>query len=262
MKILCLVKSVPASTVDAGFRADLTLDRDTVEGQLSELDEYAVEQAVRLAEAGLAQQVTHVTMGPSAASAGLHKALAIGGDDAVHILDDALHGSDARTTALVLAAAAERCGFDLVLCGMGSTDAEMSVVPSMVAELLGLPELAFVSELSLEAGTVRATRRTDRAIEQVAVALPALVSVTDQIGEARYPTFRNIVAARKKPVQVWTLADLGLDPALAGLAGAATAVREMSARPPRAAGTVIADSDAAAAALADFLADRKLLPHP
>lgn len=262
MKIICLIKSVPASAADTGFSADHTLARDSVDGQLSELDEYAVEQAVRLREAGVAEQVTYLTMGPSSATEALSKALAIGGDDAVHVLDDALHGSDALATSLVLALALERCGFDLVLCGMGSTDAEMSVVPSMVAERLGLPELAFAGELGVVDGTVRITRHTDRAVEQVEAALPALVSVTDQIGEARYPTFRNIVAARRKPVQVWSLADLGIEPALVGSAGAATAVRAIGAGPARAAGTIIGDSEVAAAALADFLAGRKLLPQP
>lgn len=262
MKILCLVKSVPASTADAGFTEDLTLDRDSVEGQLSELDEYAVEQAVRLAEAGLAQRITHLTMGPAGASDALRKALAIGGDDAVHIVDPALHGSDAPATSLVLATALERLGADLVLCGMASTDAEMSVVPTMIAERLGLPELAFASELTIDGTAVRITRHTDRAVEHVEAALPALVSITDQAGQARYPTFKTIVAARRKPVQTWSLADLGIDPGLVGLAGAATRVREIVAQPPRAAGTVITDGDGAAAALAAFLAEHNLLPHP
>ncbi len=262
MRIACLVKCVPDPSTGLAFGADLALDRDSLRGQLSELDEYAVEQAVRLAEAGLAQRVTHVTMGPSGAAEALRKALAIGGDEAVHILDDALRGSDAPATSRVLAAALERLGFDLVLCGMGSTDAEMSVVPSMVAERLGLPELAFAADLAVDGTTVRVTRHTERAVEQLEAALPALVSVTDQVGQARYPTFKNIAAARRKPLQTWSLADLGLDPARVGHAGAATAVREITARPPRAAGTLVRDGEGAAAALADFLAGQNLLPFP
>jgi electron transfer flavoprotein beta subunit len=257
MKIACLVKCVPDAGADPVFGADLTLLRPSL--QLSELDEYAVEQAARLAEAGLAERITHVTMGPAEAAEPLRKALAIGGDEAVHILDGALHGSDAPATSLVLAAALERIGCDLVLCGMGSTDAEMSVVPSMVAERLGIAELAFASALTVGGGTVRISRHAEHAVEQAEAPLPALVSVTDQTGQARYPTFKTIVAARKKPVRTWSLADLGIDPARVGLAGAATAVRAVAARPPRAAATVIPDGDEAAAALADFLASRNLL---
>lgn len=262
MKIVCLVKCVPVSTAGLTFGADHTLARESLSPQLSELDEHAVEQAVRLVESGRAQHVTHLTMGPDTAADGLRKALAIGGDDAVHILDDALHGSDAPATALVLATALERIGFDLVLCGMGSTDAEMSVVPTMVAERLGLPELAFATRLAVAGDTVRITRSTERAVEEAEATLPALVSVTDQAGQARYPTFRNIAAARRKPIATWSLADLGVAPSRVGLVGAATAVREITARPPRAAATIIPDDETAAAALADFLAAHRLLPHP
>ena len=261
MKIACLVKCVPAASAELGFGADLTLARDRVEGQLSELDEYAVEQAVRLAEAGRADRVVHVTMGPRGAEDSLRKALAIGGDEAVHVLGDALHGSDAPATARVLAAAVKRLGADLVLCGMASTDAEMSVVPSMVADLLALPELAFAAELAVEGGTVRITRHTDRAVERVEAPLPALVSVTDQIGQARYPTFKTIVSARRKPIQTWSPADLGVDPGRVGLGGAAISVLGVGASPARAAATIITGGEGAVSALADFLAGRDLLPR-
>ncbi|HEU5332546.1 MAG TPA: electron transfer flavoprotein subunit beta/FixA family protein [Actinocrinis sp.] len=261
MKIACLVKCVPAASAEFGFGADLTLARDRLDGQLSELDEYAVEQAVRLAEAGRADRVIHVTMGPGGAEDAVRKALAIGGDEGVHILDDALHGCDAPGTARVLAAAVKRLGADLVLCGMGSTDAEMSVVPSMVADLLALPELAFAAELAVEGGTVRVTRHTDRAIERVEAPLPALVSITDQAGQARYPTFKTIVAARRKPIRTWSAVELGVDPGRIGLGGAATVMLGVGASPPRAAATIITGGEGAASALADFLAGRNLLPH-
>lgn len=261
MKIACLVKCVPDASAEFAFGADLALRRDGLE--LSALDEYAIEQAVRLAEAGLAERIIHVTMGPSQAAEALRKALAIGGDEAVHIVDDALHGSDAPATSLVLAAAVQRLGCDLVLCGMGSTDAEMSVVPSMLAERLGLPELALASELVVDGATVRITRHCERGVEQTEAALPALVSVTDRTGQARYPTFRTIVAARRKPVRTWSLADLGIAADRVGGPGAATAVLSATARPPRTAATVIAGGDeCAAATLADFLASHNLLPLP
>jgi electron transfer flavoprotein beta subunit len=260
MKIACLVKCVPDAGAGFAFDADFTLVRQGL--GLSELDEYAVELAVRFAEAGVARWVTHVSMGPAGVVEGLRKALAIGGDEAVHIFDGALRGSDALGTSLVLAAAVERLGCDLVLCGMGSTDAEMSVVPSMVAERLGLPELAFADEVAVDGGVVRITRHAEDAVERVEAALPGLVSVTDQVGQARYPTFKSIVAARRKPLSTWSLADLGIDPARVGHAGAGTVVRAVAACAPRAGATLIPDGEGAAAALADFLGSRNLLTLP
>jgi len=150
MKIAVLVKYVPEPTATWKFAPDLTLDRAGVEGRLSELDEYAVEQAVRLAEAGVAAEVVHVTVGPAKAVDGLRKALAIGGDSGVHVSDEAIHGSDSLSTSLVLAKALEQVGFDLVLTGMASTDAEMSVVPSMVADRLGIAQATFAGEITVD----------------------------------------------------------------------------------------------------------------
>jgi electron transfer flavoprotein beta subunit len=258
MRIVVLIKHVPDPSVPWQYADDRTVDRPAAENRLSELDEYAVEQAVSLVENGLEATITYVTMGPPAAADALRKALAMGGDDAVHVTDDALHGSDALSTSLVLAAAAQRLGGDLVLCGMASTDGEMSVVPAMVAERLGMPQLTFASELAVADGSVTVSRHTESATEEVAASLPAVVSVTDQTGEARYPSFRAIMVAKKKPVVTWTLADLGIEPTRVGLAGTATAVRSVAAQPPRQAGEVIADEGDAAVRIADFLTARKL----
>jgi electron transfer flavoprotein beta subunit len=259
MKVVVLVKHVPEPTAAWRFADDLTLDRDNIEGRLSELDEYAVEQAVRLAESGLPVEISYLTMGPVRAVDGLRKALAIGGDRAVHVLDPALHGSDAVATSLVLATAIGRMGFDLVLTGMASTDAEMSVVPVMVADRLGVPAVTAAFAVSVGEGEVRAQRDAGDAVEDVAATLPALVSVTDRSGEPRYPSFKGIIAGKKKPVTVWSLADLGLDAQWVGAAGAATVVRAARPRPPRQAGTVITDDGDAAARVADFLVANKLL---
>jgi len=264
MRIVVLVKHVPEPTATWRFTDDHRLDRDGVEGRLSQLDEYAIEQATKLVEGGLeggtAAEVTCLTMGPAKAAEGLRKALAMGGDKGVHIVDDALRGSDALSTSLVLAKAVERLGFDLVICGMASTDAEMSVVPSMLADRLGVPQATNASDLRLGGTSVTVHRDTDTATEEVVASLPAVVSVTDQSGEPRYPTFKAIMAARKKPVETWSLADLGVSPGDVGFAGAATAVRDAQPRPPRTAGTVIADgSGDTAAALADFLAANKFI---
>jgi electron transfer flavoprotein beta subunit len=259
MKIVVLVKHVPEPAVSWRFAEDHTLDRGGVDGRLSELDEYAVEQAVSLVEQGLPATITYLTMGPARAVDGLRKALAMGGDDAVHISDDALHGSDALATSLVLSHALERIGFDLVVCGMASTDAEMSVVPAMIADRLGLPQVTFAGALSVDQGAVMIRRDGDSAVEEISASLPALVSVTDQTGEVRYPAFKAILAGKKKPVSTWSLADLGVDPGTVGLRGAATVVRAVARKPPRQAGVVIVDEGAAAVQIADFLVGQKLL---
>ncbi|MEI2732433.1 MAG: electron transfer flavoprotein subunit beta/FixA family protein [Dermatophilaceae bacterium] len=255
MKIVVLVKYVPEPTATWKFAADLTLDRAGVEGRLSELDEYAVEQAVQLAEKAGAE-VVYLTVGPAKAGEGLRKALAIGGSSAVHVLDDAVHGSDALGTSLVLAKALETIGFDLVLAGMASTDAEMSVVPSMVADRLGANQATFAGELTVDGDAVSIRRDTDTASERVAVTLPAVVTVTDQIGEARYPAFKAIMAAKKKPVQTLGLTDIGLDAGQVGMAAAAVKTVSITPTPARAAGTIVTDDGEGANALADFLAGR------
>jgi electron transfer flavoprotein beta subunit len=258
MKIVVLVKHVPEPTA-ARYGDDLTIDRTGVDCRLSELDEYAVEQAVSLVEKGVPASITYLTMGPEGAVDALRKALALGGDDAVHISDEALHGSDALSTSLVLSRALERIGYDLVVTGMGSTDAEMSVVPPMVADRLGIPQVTFASALSVSDGSVTIRREGERAVEEVVADLPALVSVTDQTGEVRYPSFKAILAGKKKPIATWTLADLGVTAAQVGTLGAATAVRSAAPQPPRQAGTVLVDDGEAATQIADFLVARQLL---
>ncbi len=261
MRIVVLVKHVPEPTAVWRFSDDLTLDRAGLDGRLSQLDEHAVEQAVRLAEEGGPTEctLTCLTMGPAPAADALRKALAMGGHQAVHVLDEALHGSDALATSLVLAKAVQRLRFDLVVCGMASTDAEMSVVPSMVADRLGVPQATNASALSTNGTSVTVRRETDSASEEVVVPLPAVVSVTDQSGEPRYPAFKAIMAARKKPVQAWSLADLGIEAAEVGLAAAGTVVHDLRPRPPRTAGTVVVDDGDAAVRLADYLAGARIL---
>jgi electron transfer flavoprotein beta subunit len=259
MRIVVPVKYVPEPTESWRFADDLTVDRDGMGGHLSELDEYAAEQAVRLVEAGVPAEVTYLTMGPSRAVDGLRKALAIGGDRAIHVVDDAIHGSDAATTSLVLATAIGKLGADLVIGGMAATDAEVSAVPVMVAERLGIPVLANAFRLAVDDGMVTIHRDADDAIEEVVASLPALVTVTDRSGEPRYPSFKAIVTAKKKPITTWSLADLGIAPDRVGAVGSATVVRAARPSPPRESGTVITDEGDAAAQIADFLVANKLL---
>lgn len=259
MRIVALVKYVPEPTATWKFQPDNTLDRDAVPGRLSELDEYAAEQAVRLVESGGGSEITYLTVGPAGAKDGLLKALAIGGDRAVHVVDDSMHGSDALATSLVIAKALEKIGFDLVIAGMASTDAEMSVVPAMVADRLGVNQATFAKSLAVDGDTVTITRETDAAVEQHSTALPAVVTVTDQTDEARYPAFRAIMMAKKKPVEQLTLADLGVSADQVGLANAATQVVSIAPAPAREAGAVITDDGTAAAQVADFLTARGAL---
>jgi electron transfer flavoprotein beta subunit len=254
VKIVVLVKHVPDATGDRTFATDGTVDRAAGDGLLSELDEYALEQALRIAEDGDDVEVVALTVGPDDAADAIKRALQMGASAGIHVSDDALHGTDYLGTSTVLAAAITKAAPDLVLCGMASTDGSGGVVPAMVAERLGWPAATLGATLELVDGGVRIRRDGDTATLVVEVALPAVVSVTDQSGEARYPSMRGILAAKKKPVEKWSLADLGVDPAGVGLAAAWTTVLEASPRPPKQAGQVVADDDGAGSvALVEFL---------
>jgi electron transfer flavoprotein beta subunit len=261
MKIVVLCKHVPDATADRRFDAtDHTTDRAGVDGLLSELDEYAVEVALTLAEQHDGVEAIALTMGPEQAGDAIRRALQMGLDAGVHVLDDALHGTDAPGTAKVLAAALARIpDVDLVLTGMASTDGGTSLVPAMLAEHLGLPHVGFVGALELAGRTVTGRRDGDTATEVVVADLPAIVSVTDQINEPRYPSFKGIMAAKKKPVQRWSLADLGIEPADVGLGAAWTVVDEVAARPPRSAGTVVSDDGEGGRRLVEYLAAQKFV---
>jgi len=226
---------------------------------LSELDEYAVEEALKIVEAGEGE-VTVLTVGPDQASDAIKKALQMGADKGVHVNDDAIHGSDAIATSLVLAEAIKKAGMpDLVVTGMASTDGTMGVVPTMLAERLGVPAVTFASEVTVSGSGVSVRRDGDAASVTIEAALPCLVSVTDQINEPRYPSFKGIMAAKKKPVEQWSLADLGLDASQVGLANAWTAVQSFEARPPRQVGTIVKDEGDGGAKLAGFLSERKFI---
>jgi electron transfer flavoprotein beta subunit len=259
MKIVACVKYVPDATGDRSFNADNTVDRVGVDGVLSELDEYAVEEALQIRDA-TAGEIVVVTVGPEVAKAAVFKSLQMGADAGLHVLDDAIHGSDAVATSLILAKAIERQSPDLVLCGMASTDGGMSVVPAMLAERLGLPQVTFASEVTVEGSTVRIRRDGDAATEIIEATLPLLLSVTDQCNEPRYPSFKGIMAAKKKPVETLTLADLGISGSDVGFDAAWTRVDSYTARPPRSGGTIVTDdSGSGAEQLVGFLAGQKFI---
>ncbi|MGI5144479.1 electron transfer flavoprotein subunit beta/FixA family protein [Streptomyces sp. CA-106110] len=263
VKIVVCVKYVPDATGDRHFADDLTVDRDDVDGLLCELDEYAVEQALQIAgdrrDKGDDAEVTVLTVGPEDAKDALRKALSMGADKAIHVEDDDLHGTDIIGTSLVLAKAIEKAGYDLVISGMASTDGTAGVVPALLAERLGVPQVTLLSEVSVEDGTVKGRRDGDTASEQLEAQLPAVVSVTDQSGEARYPSFKGIMAAKKKPVQSWDLSDLEIEAGQVGLEGAWTKVEAAAQRPARSAGTIVKDEGEGGKQLAEFLASQKFI---
>ncbi len=262
MNIVVCVKHVPDSTADRHFEADETVDRAGVDGLLSELDEYAVEQALQLREK-LADDstLTVLTMGPDRATDAIRKALQMGADKGVLVADDAIAGSCALSTSLVLAEAVRKISdWDVVMCGMASTDGSMGVIPAMLAERLGVPAVTLGSAVELDGTTLRIRRDGDVATETIEATLPVVTSVTDQSGEARYPSFKGIMAAKKKPLETWSLADLGVDAELVGLTAASSKVESTQARPPRTAGQVVTDEDGSGAhALVEFLASNKFI---
>ena len=265
MKIVVCIKYVPDAQSELTFNeADNTTDRLGVEGLLSELDEYAIEAGLKLAEAaegGVAENtVTVLTVGPDKAADAIKKSLQMGAHAGVHVSDEAIHGSDAAATSLILAEAVKKIGSpDLILTGMASTDGSMGVVPAMLAERLGLPQVTLAAELTVEGGTVTIRRDGDTASVTITASLPALVSVTDQINEPRYPSFKGIMAAKKKPVETWSLADLGLDAGSVGLAAAWTKVESFAKRPPREKGQIVTDEGDGGTKLAEFLSAQKFI---
>ena len=232
MNIVVCVKQVPDTWSEKKLAAsDTTLDRAATDPVMNEMDEYAVEEALKLKEAH-GGEVTILSMGPDAATETVRKALSMGADKAIHVIDDGLHGSDALATSLALAKALGTAGgFDLVLLGSESSDARMSVVPAMLAERLGLPQLTFAKEVDVDGGDGHDQAADRRRLRGGRGArLPAVVSVVEKINEPRYPSFKGIMAAKKKPVETLALADLGVDAGEVGLAGAWTQGRVVRGR--------------------------------
>ena len=259
MKIAVCVKQVPDTWAEKTLRAeDSTLDRETPDGVLNELDEYAVEEALQIAEAH-GGEVTVVSMGPARAAETVRKALSMGADAGIHIQDDALHGSDAIATSAVLAAALADKGFDLIVFGSESTDARMSVIPAMVAERLGIAQLTFAQRVSVTGTEVTIERVTDYGFDTITAAMPAVVSVVEKINEPRYPSFKGIMAAKKKPVETLAVADLGLQSSAVGQSAAWSAVEDFAARPPKPAGTIVADEGDGGSRIAAYLTEQKFI---
>jgi electron transfer flavoprotein beta subunit len=259
MNIVVLVKQVPDTYSERKLRpADSTLDRDAADAVINELDEYAIEEGLRLVEQH-GGEVTIVSMGPEKAADAIRKALSMGADKAVHVSDPGLQGSDGMVTSAVLATVLRRTGFDVVILGSESTDARMGTLASMLAERLGVAQMSFASKVDIDGPKISIHRQADYGYDTVEAALPAVVSVVEKINEPRYPSFKGIMAAKKKPVETLTLADLGIAADQAGLAASATEVASFAARPPRAAGVIVTDEGDGGVRAAEFLASRKFI---
>lgn len=255
MKIAVLVKHVPDTYGERQLDpATRRTDRTAGDQVIDEISERAVEVALARKDQEKATEVVVVTMGPAQATDALRKALAMGADRAIHVVDDALAGADLMVTATVLAAALRPEGFDLVVTGNESTDGRGGVLPALLAELLGLPLLSALRSVLLTDAEVSGTRVTDAAATQVRAQLPAVVSITEQLPDARFAGLRGIMAAKRKPMARLGLADLGL-----AVPSSRTAVTSAAALPRRSGGPRVEDDGTAARQLADFLADRHLI---
>jgi electron transfer flavoprotein beta subunit len=259
MEIAVLIKQVPDTWSERTLKeSDWTLDRESVDAVIDEIDTRGVETALQLIEKH-GGAVTVVTMGPDTATDALRKALAMGADKALHITDDGLAGSDALQTSAALAAAIRPLGVDLVITGNESTDGRTGSIPSMLAERLGLPQVTSVRSLEIDGATLRAERVRDGGYSEVTATLPAVISVTEKINDPRYPSFKGIMAAKKKPVSTVGIADLGLDAAATGLANASTVVVDGAPRPPRTGGQKITDDGTGGTKVAEYLAAARLI---
>lgn len=269
MKIAVCVKQVPDSWAEKKMSGGV-LDRASVDAVLNDLDEYAVEEALRIVEAnsptkeageGSGHTITLISMGPDRATEALRKALSMGADDAIHICDGALAGSDALATSLVLSKAISDGGFDLVICGTESTDARMSVVPAMLAERLGWAQLTFAGSVSVDpsASKVSIARSTEFGIENMEANFPAVISVIEKINEPRYPSFKGIMASKKKVITVKTLADIAISADQVGGSASWSTVKDAVLRPARTAGIKLEDGGDGGTKLVDYLAEKRVV---
>jgi electron transfer flavoprotein beta subunit len=260
MNIAVLIKQVPDTYSERKLRAaDGLLDRAASDSVIDEISERAVEAALQLKESH-GGEVTVVCMGPALATEAIRKALSMGADRAVHLSDDTLAGSCAVQTAHALAKVLGTLdGVDLILAGNGASDGRVSAVPAMVADVLDLPALTHARQITVDGTTVTVRRETDRGAVLLTAGLPAVISVSEKINEPRYPSFKGIMAAKKKPVTQLTAADAGIEAAGAGLASALTTVTSVTPRPPKSAGEKVPDEGDGGSKIAAYLVAQKLI---
>lgn len=259
--IVVLIKQVP----DYGDRrlsdGDFTLDRAGSDAVLDEINEKAVEEALQIKEReGDGCTVTVLTAGPEKAGEAIRKALSMGADKGVHLLDDGLHGSDMVQTAWALARALGTVeGVELVISGNAASDGTGGAVPAIIAEYLGLPQLTHMRTLTIDGTKISGERETDEGVFTVEASLPAIVSVHEKINEPRFPSFKGIMAAKKKEVTTLTLADIGVESDEVGLANAGSKVSSSTPKPPKAAGEKFTDEGDGGSKIAEYLVAQKII---
>ncbi|MGW1741522.1 electron transfer flavoprotein subunit beta/FixA family protein [Nocardia sp. NPDC001965] len=258
--IVVLIKQVPDTWSERKLTdGDFTLDREAADAVLDEINERAVEEALLIKEAQ-GGEVTVLAAGPDRATEAIRKALSMGADKAIHINDPAIHGSDTVQTAWVLAGALGQVeGVELVIAGNEATDGRSGAVPAIIAEYLGIPQLTHLRKLTVDGEKITGERETDDGVFKLEATLPAIVSVTEKINEPRFPSFKGIMAAKKKEVQTFTLEDLGIDPSTVGVANAGSTVTASTPKPPRTAGEKITDEGDGGTKIAQYLVGQKII---
>ncbi len=257
MNILILFKAVPVVGTER-LGDDLLTDR-TVQMEANGNDEYTLEKALQLTETH-GGEVALLTVGPAGATEALRKALAMGAARAYHVVDDAIRGSDVRATVSILEAAIRRIEYDVVFAGTDTSDGLGGVVGAALAARLGLPYLSYASEIEPTDGGVRIHRLSATGYDVLEAPTPALVMGTQLLGTPRYPSLRGIMQARSKPIETWSLADLGIDPGAVGSGSTTTTTLDAAKPPERAGATFVRDgAEAAVPRIVDFLAERRLV---
>jgi electron transfer flavoprotein beta subunit len=258
--IVVLIKQVPDTYSERKLSdGDYTLDREAADAVLDEINEKAVEEALKIKEAN-GGEVTVLAVGPERTTDAIRKALSMGADKAIHVKDDQMHGSDAIQTAWVLARALGTVeGVELVIAGNEATDGRVGAVPAIIAEYLELPHLTHMRKLTVEGDKLSGERETDDGIFHLESALPAIVSVGEKINEPRFPSFKGIMAAKKKEVQILSLADIGVEAEEVGLANAGSTVTSSTPKPPKTAGEKVVDEGDGGTKVAEYLVGQKII---
>ena len=257
MNVIVCVKQIPDPATPGALGADNTLKRD---GKLilDESDSYGVEMALQLVDAAGGGEVSLVSMAPNGEVSGMRTALAMGAAKGMLVSDPALQGSDALTTAKVLAAAINKLGgADLIIAATESSDGYTGTVPEQLAEVLGLPSVTFAKKVVITGGTLNVNRQTEAGYDEVTCPLPAVISVTAGVVEPRYPSFKGIMAAKSKPLETVTASDLGVTPV--GWAGAGQSIVSVTQAEARAAGEIIEDDGEGYAKIVAFLENLKVI---
>ncbi len=257
MKLVVLVKEVPDTYGDRKLNLETGLaDRGASDAVLDEVSERAMEVALTYADGHPDTEVVALALAPEGATATIRKALAMGATRAIHITDEALLGADVLLTAEALAAAIKREGFDLVIAGNSSTDGSGGMVPAAIAEYLGASHVSGLSSVEVSGTELTGSRPVDGGVQQVKASLPAVISITEAFPDPRFPNFKGIMAAKKKPLDTVSLADLGVD--AADPAAARSIMLTVAEKPAREAGIKIVNEGDAGEKLADFLVENRL----